>query len=157
MSKPSKRRVKWLRKIAANPMRTTPLVPGRETDYIFEDDPKEIETMCNERHRQNSLAKLQRLAVLFAEQELEYLRRKCAAQQAVIDADNAWYAIQAEREAELKKVRDWWASEREKELKAEDGQRRKRLAKATEQINRDTVRREREEFGRRGVIRGRKR
>jgi hypothetical protein len=133
-----------------------PLLPEKASTYLFEPDEEERQYVRNERHRQNSLAKLRKLDAPFADQQIEYLRSKCAALQSVIDADRAWLAAQAEREAELKRVNDWWASEREKELKAEDEQRRKKLARATEQINRDTVRREREQFSQRGLIRGKK-
>lgn len=133
-----------------------PLLPEKADNYLFEPDEEERQYVRNESHRQNSLAKLRKLDARFAEQQLEYLRSKCAALQSVIDADRAWLAAQAEREAELKRVNDWRASEHEKEQATEDEQRRKRLARATEQINRDTVRREREEFAKRGVIRGRK-
>lgn len=134
-----------------------PLLPEKADNFLFEPDEEERQYVRNEGHRQNSLAKLRKLDALFADQQMEYLRSKCAALQSVIDADRAWLAAQAEREAELKRVNDWWASERKKELKAEDEQRRKKLARATEQINRDAVRREREQFSQRGLIRGRKR
>lgn len=92
MSKPNKKRVKWLKKIAANPMRTTPLVPGRETDYIFEDDPKEKEAMILERHRRNSLAKLRKLDAQFEKAQEEYRRFRIVACERQIAADLKWLA-----------------------------------------------------------------
>ena len=86
-AKKDKRRIKLLKRIAANPRRMTPLVPGRETDYIFEDDPKEVETMRNERHRQNSLAKLRSIDAKFAVTEREYRELRIRILQRMIEED----------------------------------------------------------------------
>jgi hypothetical protein len=70
-----------------------------------------------ERHRQNSIAKLRKMDAAFAESELRYLRTRCKALESVVAADRVFIERANEVEAELQKVRDYYASERAKELK----------------------------------------
>lgn len=89
MSKPNKRRVKWLKKIKANARRLTPTVPGKETDYVWDDDPKEQEAMRLENHRRNSLAKLRNIDARFAQTMREHLALRIKTMQRMIEDDLA--------------------------------------------------------------------
>jgi hypothetical protein len=78
-----------------------PCLPDKADNYLFEPDWKELEFLANEktiieRKRQNRIAKLRRLDASYEAAELEYLRRKCAALQTIVDLDREWLAKHAD-------------------------------------------------------------
>ncbi len=88
MSKP--RKTTQRNRIRGKAVIFPPCAPGKQADYVFETDDAEKLAMVNESKRQNRLAKLRKLDANFAQAELEYLRARCKALQAVVDADRAW-------------------------------------------------------------------
>ena len=131
-----------------------PFLPERADNFFWEWDAEEEEAAIvrersrNERHRQNSLAKLKRLDAKFEQQEREYRLHRIAALESLIAADRSRLAEIAEKERRLKAIDEQQAKE--------DRQRRERAAQQLKVINKDMTRRERSELERRGVVRGKR-
>ena len=73
----------------------------------------------------------------------------------VVEADRAWIACQNQLEAELEKVRDYYAQEHAKEEAAADRARRGKSLRLGKEIYRDAATAERKLLLARGVYRGR--
>jgi hypothetical protein len=117
--------------------------------------PLETQAQFLERKRRNKISKLESLQKGWEREELEFLRRKCEALAAVVEADRAWIQRQNELEAELKCVQEYYAQEHAKEEAAADKVRRERYVRLGKEIYRDAARAERRLLLARGVYRGR--
>ena len=126
-------------------------------DVLWEPAPDEIELQVNERRRRNRLAELHKLEVQWAREDTERLRRRAAELEVVVKQDRAWLEREEAWEKEIQRRKDIISQLHEKEAAEERKRLLAKLAKVTEQMNRSTVRAEREVLARRGVLRGRAR
>ena len=102
---------------------------------------------------------LERLAQMKAEwdaQELAYYRRKLREHGEDVARDLPWLERQNELEVELAAIQNYYRTEREKELAAEDKARREKAKLILKEINTGIARFDRAALARRGVIRGRR-
>jgi len=102
------------------------------------------------------LERLHKLEREWDASEDRILKLRAKAIEASVAADKAWLKLEQERQerklqsdAELKKVQDYFNGERDKELRAA-------MKRITKDLNKDTVKRERELLASRGAIRGRR-
>ena len=140
----------------SKPVVFPPVLLERMGDFFWEPDDAEIAVNIEQRRQRNFTAKMNRFLARYAEEELEYYRKRCAQIQALVAADKAWIERQNEIEAEMKRVRDYYEGEPKKEEQAADKARCEKCLKLRKEINRDMVRAELEELIRRGVYRGRR-
>jgi hypothetical protein len=132
-----------------------PCIPGQRSDYLFAPTRDEIKIEQRNRKRLAELKRLDELQRKWDQEELAYMRRKIEALTQVAEADRAWIARQNQLEAELKKVRDYYAQEHAKEDAAADKARREKCLRLGKEIFRDSARAERRLLLARGVYRGR--
>ena len=132
-----------------------PCIPGQRGDYLFAPTRDEIKIEQRNRKRLAELKRLDELQRKWDQEELAYMRRKIEALAQVVEADRAWIARQNQLEAELKKVRDYYAQEHAREEAAADKIRRKKCLRLGKEIYRDAARAERGLLIARGVYRSR--
>jgi hypothetical protein len=125
----------FFRKMARreNPIRFLVALPDNLEDIAWRPTREEV-----------LLARLAQMKAGWDREGDERRRRRSAEIAVAVAADSAWLEPQNEIEAEECRVRNWYLSELEKEEKAKDEQRRKKLKELSECVNRDMVRAERE-------------
>src|SRR5882724_1991030 len=106
-------------------------------DFSFEPDDEEKASEFEKRRRQNRLAKLQRLEVLWAAQDAERLRRRAAELEIIVAADRLYVERATAVEQEEARVTNYWLEERKKTADAEMKSLLARLERATDSINKD--------------------
>ena len=132
-----------------------PCIPGERADYLFAPTRDEIKIERRNRKRLTELKRLDELKRKWDQEELAYMRRKVEAIVAVVEADRAWISRQNQLEAELKKIRDYYAQEHAREDAAADKARLERCVRLGKEIYRDAAKAERRLLLARGVYRGR--
>jgi hypothetical protein len=143
-------------RVRALPFGTVVYLPSGVSlgDVLWEPAPDEIELQVNERRRRNRLAKLHKLEIQWAREDTERLRRRAAELEVVVKQDRAWLEREEAWEKEIQRRKDIISQLHAKEAAEERKRLLAKLARVTEEMNRSTVRAEREVLARRGVLRG---
>ena len=123
------------------------------SEYDFEPTPEERKITRNLKRRKRKhnlfVKRIEGMKAKWDREELEYLRRKCAAQAESIAADKVWLEQVKQREAEVEKIRSYYETEQDKERKAH-------LDRLTKLINKETNARDRKVLEEKGLVRGRR-
>ena len=126
--------------------------PGTPDDYDWF-SVKEIERELArlEQQRQNRIAKLRRLKVLWDAEDDERSRRRAAKIAMIVEQDKAWLERERLWEERLAAIQNYYLGKREKEEQAADKIRREKCARIGKDIASAAARTERAELIRRGV------